>query len=49
MRPQPRLAMLILFGVAAYAAMLLAFARPLVDEVRALVLRRNPPATAQAL
>ena len=47
--PQPRIASLVLFGIAAYAGLLLAFARPLVDEVLALVIRRSPPAAAQAL
>jgi O-antigen/teichoic acid export membrane protein len=48
MAPQPRLVILVLAGGAAYAALLLAFARPLVSEVLALVGRRNPP-PAQAV
>ena len=47
--PQPRIALLVAFGIAAYAGLLLAFARPLVDEVLGLVIRRSPPAAAQAL
>ncbi|WP_443019105.1 lipopolysaccharide biosynthesis protein [Sphingomonas sp.] len=44
MLPQPRLALLVLTGVVAYAGLLLLFARPLVDEVTAL-LRKPVPAT----
>jgi O-antigen/teichoic acid export membrane protein len=48
--PQPRVALLVLFGIAAYAGLLLAFARPLVDEALALAFRRRPaPVPAQAL
>jgi O-antigen/teichoic acid export membrane protein len=42
MPPQPRLALLVLTGVLAYAGLLLLFARPLVEEVAALV--RKPAA-----
>lgn len=41
MAPQPRLALLVLTGAGLYAALLFAFARPLVDEVIHLVLRRR--------
>ncbi len=51
MAPPARLAILVPFGVALYAALLFAFARPLTDEVLRLVLRRSAtaPAPAQAL
>jgi O-antigen/teichoic acid export membrane protein len=44
MAPPARLAALVAFGGATYFGLLFAFARPLVDDVRALVLRR--PAAA---
>jgi O-antigen/teichoic acid export membrane protein len=46
MAPQPRLASLVAFGIAAYAGLLFAFARPLVDEVLALLVRRKPRISA---
>lgn len=45
MLPQPRLALLVLTGVAAYAAVLFLFARPLVEEVAKLVVKRVPAST----
>jgi O-antigen/teichoic acid export membrane protein len=44
MAPQPRLLILVLFGASAYCGLLFAFARPLVEEVLALALRRPRPA-----
>jgi O-antigen/teichoic acid export membrane protein len=45
-----RLGLLVPFGAATYAALLFAFARPLVDDVLGLVRRRSPPpAAAQAV
>jgi O-antigen/teichoic acid export membrane protein len=44
--PAPRLALLAACGIAVYAGLLLAAARPLVDEVLALVRRRPVPAQA---
>ncbi|HEY0413959.1 MAG TPA: lipopolysaccharide biosynthesis protein [Allosphingosinicella sp.] len=53
MAPQPRLAILVTFGIATYGGLLFAFARPLTEEVLALLIRRRapaaPPAAAQAL
>jgi hypothetical protein len=42
-----RLALLVPFGAAVYCCLLLAFARPLVEDVKALLLRRR--VVAQAL
>lgn len=44
MAPQPRLACLVAFGAAAYAALLFAFARPAVDEALAVLPGRRAPA-----
>jgi O-antigen/teichoic acid export membrane protein len=44
LEPQPRLAILVLAGIATYAALLLLFARSLVDEVARLLRGRAPPA-----
>jgi hypothetical protein len=41
MGPGPRLALLVATGMAAYAAMLFAFARPIVDEVLGLIRPRK--------
>ena len=41
MAPQPRLAMLVTFGAATYCGLLFAFARPLVADVMALLVRRR--------
>lgn len=49
MTVQARLATLVSFGAAVYAGLLFAFARPLVDDVLTLVLRRSPAPLAQAL
>lgn len=46
MPPQPRLALLVLAGAGLYAALLIAFARPMVEEVIALVLRQPKSAAA---
>jgi O-antigen/teichoic acid export membrane protein len=46
MAPQVRLMLLVAAGVTIYAALLLAFARPIVDELLALV--RKPPAAPAA-
>ncbi|HEV2748028.1 MAG TPA: lipopolysaccharide biosynthesis protein [Allosphingosinicella sp.] len=42
--PQPRLAILVSVGMAAYAGLLLSFARPLVAELLGLIRRRQPAA-----
>jgi O-antigen/teichoic acid export membrane protein len=49
MAPAARMGILAATGLAVYAGLLVAFARPLVEEVAALLLRREPPAAAQAL
>jgi len=46
MAAQPRLAALVLFGAGTYCGLLFAFARPLVDDVLKLVLRRRVPVAA---
>jgi O-antigen/teichoic acid export membrane protein len=46
MAPPARLAVLVPFGMALYAGLVFAFARPLTDEVMGLVLRRPRPAAA---
>jgi O-antigen/teichoic acid export membrane protein len=46
MAPPARLAGLVLFGAATYCGLLFVFARPLVEEVLALALRRPRPAVA---
>jgi O-antigen/teichoic acid export membrane protein len=43
---QARLALLVATGIAAYAGLLLLFARPLMEEVLVLVRRQQPPAPA---
>jgi O-antigen/teichoic acid export membrane protein len=49
MAPQPRLALLVTSGIALYAGLLMVFARPIVDDVVALVRRRRPAPVAQAV
>lgn len=46
MTPTARLSILVPFGAATYCGLLFAFARPLVEEVAALVLKRPRPAAA---
>ena len=46
MSPAPRLLLLVLAGIAIYASLLIAFARPLVAEVRRLILGRPVAAAA---
>jgi O-antigen/teichoic acid export membrane protein len=46
MAVQARLTLLVAAGAALYAGLLFAFARPLVDDLLALALRRKPPAAA---
>lgn len=48
MAPPARLALLVSAGAALYAALLLLFARPLVEEVRQLIRRVPPESTATA-
>ena len=48
MPPQPRLAALVFAGAGLYAGLLFVFARPMVDEVIDLVLRRRKDAVAPA-